>query len=183
MKNSLNNTFIKTLLATDFFLVSNKNNNFKHNNSVLKVGKEKIFSLDILSLCKEIKQLIRCLGFLSKNNNADFLIFTKNTQYLSQINSYFSKYPINVKLELFNELFIKYNYNPTIKRKLFLSFTELNSNIINKKLNLNGYNVINQIRLSNKLDLSGSYIIKNIIDSNKKLYFLLSLIETILSLK
>lgn len=178
----LNLLFCKNLMHSDFFLTNqNIKNNSQNIEKVVKLGKNKLFSLDILNLYKEIQQLIRFLNFLNKNTKNRLNIFFKETQSFSFLIKYFRKYPLRLKIILSNTEKLKRNNTKFISSLLFL--IPCNKNI-EKDLIYNKLFLMSLIDLDDKTRKGSSlYKIYNKVDTFKKFLFIVSLLEGTLNKK
>ena len=178
-------SFCEDLVYSDFFLViNNKNANSRMlENIVYRTKKDKLFTLDILTLYIELKKLIRLLEYLSlKAKKKDKLIISAKTSediflLIAYLKRYFPFY--NILISELNKVEDIQKFD-SLKIGLisFFSYSEK----LEKNLNLNNIFLISIIDLDGNMRKNASiYKIYNKLDSFKKSLFFIALLENVLS--
>jgi len=182
MKKNLNLTFYKSLINSDFSLLSLKIN--KHTNYItsdLQINSyNKLKTLDVFQLLKNCKQFIRILQFIKSHKSAEINIILSNKQYFYLLKNYFLEYP---QVEIIN---IHYLINKSKKLENAVSFDifigdsimetskdHIKKAVMNKKLLLQNINA--RVEFSQK----GLYKIYNDTLDFKKIVFLISLLSLV----
>jgi hypothetical protein len=182
----LNLSFCEDLVNADFFLVTNnKNSHYQKIEKVVQWNGNKLFSLDILNLYKELKQLIRLVAFLKlkKSKKGKLVISSKESEDIFLLIAYFKKYFADYNI-LVSELSrvgeIQKFDSSNIGLISFFSYTEnLEKNLIFNKIFL-----ISVIDLDNRIRKEVSiYKIYNKLDTFKKSLFFIALLENLLKFK
>jgi len=185
MKKKLNLNLCENIIAFDFFLVTQERQQ-KPFDARHRLNNKNYISINVLSLAKEIKQFIRLLNFFSKKIGLDknlLLFLLENKQQDSISSQYFSKYSANSSVDIsFLKRYTAESFKTDQKKLLISSLKSKNKNIENILC-------MDQVFLNFLVDLckhnkdTSVYHIYNSLDNNKKLYFLLSLIETLFAKK
>lgn len=177
MKKTLKLSLVKAIIKSDFFIVNKVNALPKNNKYKLHYKNKMLFSLNIQSLCLEIKSMSRMFRHYFKRlpNKSKFLInskedfhflienFIKNYYLLNYI--YYSNYTTkNLDQNTKSVLFLNDVSNLEKLKKKFIQQQILFVTIFD--LNQNNYRIN-----------SSFFFIKNTIDNNKKLLFILALLE------
>jgi hypothetical protein len=183
MKKKLNINLYKSLVVTDFFFYTLKsagsNVNFSLQKNLKLLDKKNIIFLDILELQKEIKQLIKLLLSFKKNVNKNLLIIiVENDQQKILINNFITSLKIPFKISVKNkDDFIDFQ-SIKINFKFVISFICLNEKKIKYFANIQKILLIDEIN-NDVIKMNSTYNITNKIDTNKKIFFLLILLEII----
>jgi len=189
MKKQLKLHFSENLILSDFFLIHSSKKALKLNSSV-SLKNQKYFLLDIFKLQKELKQFIRMIRFLCVDLRTacppQFLFLnTENSEYPNLIKHFFDTY---IKKDLgFNGDYQNVSKRDlteksiitTVAKKILISFTDLiNSQAVASSFFNNKLFLINIMNIrSGTLKSSSFYSINNLIDTNRKIFFILTLIE------
>jgi hypothetical protein len=178
MKKKISNILFRSVLETEFFLLSS---NLKKNNSStlgVLISKSKILVVELFELIKNLKQLIRTMQFLDQQQKKKLILYSSNKNitgflhlYLSEL--YFSQF-INVQSQ-----FLKVNSNSNSKstRVLLLLEKLLKENSANfLKKNIS---VVSKVNSKLEPKNAGIYKIHNDVSNYKKLAFIVTLLHQI----
>jgi hypothetical protein len=178
MRKKLNFNFCENIISSDFFFYKNyKKNSLLFN---LNLTKQKKYAfIDILSLHKEIKQLIRLISFLFKNNEKSLLvIIVENSFQQILIKKFFLKYKINfpINVRRLDEHYLM--RSNSLITTMILSLINIKEGIIKDYVYNKGISLINVIDtiILNKKNFN-VYTIFNKLDTNKKIFFLLVVLK------
>ena len=179
MKQKINIDFLKTIIETDFLLISvrlRKNLRYLKAKVSLKSYKETTFSLEIFELIKSIKQLLRILYFFKKQTKKTLHICTSNTQLVDFLKSYLEAQPSNLPISV-QETFSRIKGGPNQTRALLFFEDSLGKgDKILKKLFEENILIVNSINSKLEVNNYGTYKMYTDISDFKKLIFLLILI-------
>lgn len=183
MIKKINTNLLKSIIETDFALLTG---NLKAESRSLKLGVKlkpdcTLRVLDIFELVKNLKQFIRIIQFLKRQNHKNMYVCSSNKQILGILNKYLE--------ENDNKDFIKIQNNfAKIKKKLdsvqsLLVLQEpLNSHHnVFKKLFEKNILIVNKINSISEQNNYGTYKMYNEIIDFKKLVFLIVLIKQTIS--
>lgn len=181
---TLDLSFCEDLVHSDFFLVTNiRGARYRKLANLIKWNGEVVFSVDILNLYTELRQLIRFLTFLKmeKNKKMSKLVISSKIEddiflLVAYFKKYFAKYNILVSELSRIEEIQKFD---SVKIGL-ISFFSCSGNL-EKNLNFNKIFLISIIDLDDRIRKEASiYRIYNKLDSFKKSLFFIALLENIL---
>lgn len=182
MKNILNLAFYKSIINSDFSLLSlNSNKNINFIKTDVKINSyNRLKTLDIFQLIKSCKQFIRILQFVKLQNLAEVNIIVLNKQYFHLLKSYFTEFPTGNSLKihyLINKS--KKNIN-TVSLDIIIgdSKLEINKNRV-KSAFMNKTFLLQNINPNIELSQIGTYKIYNDTSDFKKIVFLISLIDLV----
>ena len=184
MKKKFNITLLKSIIETEFFLLSSnlkrKTNNF---NLATSLQKDAVFGLDTFELVKNLKQLVRTLQFL--NEKKKFFVFcSPNKNSLGLLDLYCSKLNLNKLITIQNDSTkIAFSYKST---QALLSLDEdspKNNTVGLVKLLEKNILIIHKINSRSELKNFGAYKIYNDLSNYKKLAFLITLFHQILKVQ
>ena len=180
MKKKVDLSLYKSLVNSDFFLVS-RPHFLKNLNSGIDFSGNGFLLLDIFYLIKEIKQFIRLLRFLSKIPKSQLIILLKNKHLMFLIDHYFNIYKQGF------DIITKKSYSVEINEpgvlKMIISDSKIMNQKIEKNLEYHKFFLVNIMDLKEFATNFSFYNIQNVLDTNKKLYFILSLLELVLNRK
>lgn len=184
MKKEININLLKSIIETDFALLTG---NLKQNSRSLKLGvklkKDNTLQvLDVFELVKSLKQFVRIIQFLKRQNHKNMYVCSSNKQIVGILNKYLE--------ENDNEDFIKIQNNfAKIKGKsdfiqsLLVLQEPLNSHHnVFKKLFEKNILIVNKINSISERNSYGTYKMYNEIIDFKKLIFLIVLIKQTISI-
>lgn len=167
----INFKLINSIIKTDFFILENKkieNFNLIHKNT------KYLTVLDIIQLNTQLKQFLRILQFVKKNN-VYFNIYLKNEQFSEIFKQSLQK---NFNFCRFNTDLRKINNKNFNNFEFYLSIDMPNNASLSKK---NG--IFSQINTKKQPGEQGVYKLFNSLDSFKKLLFIISIIKNTLKKK
>ena len=184
MLKNFNNTFLKSLIDSDFAVLPfSKNQN--HLNSKLKINSLYQFSiLNLLELNKTLKQFSRLLLFLKQQKKKDYFIYILvEDKYLNAlITTIFHEFSINLPISISETLPIIKASSDKVNVMLVLGNISYNSkNFLDNKLFFNKIFLINKFNTKMDTNFDGSYKIYNDIKDFKKIIFLVILMLKILN--
>ena len=175
MKKKINIVLYKTLLETEFSMVSNnlkkKTNNFN------------LATLDLLELIKNLKQLIRILQFSNEQEKKKIILCSSNKIVLNFLHLYSNELLLN-KYIMLNSDFTRITPNLKLTRPLLILEEPLKNNVgILAKLLEKNISIISKINSKKELKNFGSYKIYNDMLNYKKLAFIMTLFHQIFQKK
>jgi len=173
------NLFLKSLIESDFLLVDQKSKkDLRHIKSFNKNKDSSLLFLDPLETVKTVKQLIRLLQFLKKQNSSVLHLLVENKQYLELAETFFkptqtSSLPVLVKENLPSKSFS----SSTLQLLILLNFSLNNKETTFKRIFDKNIFLINKINAKFEKNNWGTYKIYNDLSDFKKLVFLLIIIQ------
>lgn len=185
MKKEINVNLLKSIIETDFALLSGgSKENSRSLDLIVKLKKDKTLRvLDMFELAKNIKQFVRIIQFLKRQNSKNMHVCSSNKQILGILNKYLEEHK--------EEDFIKVQSNFTkingkldsIQSLLVLEEPLISHNNVFKKLFEKNILIVNKINSILEPNNYGTYKIYNDILDFKKLIFLIVLIKQTISEK
>ena len=169
------NLFLKSLIESDFLLVDQKSKkDLRHIKSFNKNKDSSLLFLDPLETVKTVKQLIRLLQFLKKQNSSVLHLLVENKQYLELAETFFkptqtNSLPVLVKENLPSKSFS----SNTLQLLILLNFSLNNKETTFKRIFDKNIFLINKINAKFEKNNWGTYKIYNDLSDFKKLVFLL----------
>jgi len=173
------NLFLKSLIESDFLLVDQKSKkDLRHIKSFNKNKDSSLLFLDPLETVKTVKQLIRLLQFLKKQNSSVLHLVVENKQYLELAEIFFkptqtNSLPVLVKENLPSKSFS----SNTLQLLILLNFSLNNKETTFKRIFDKNIFLINKINAKFEKNNWGTYKIYNDLSDFKKLVFLLIIIQ------
>jgi len=173
------NLFLKSLIESDFLLVDQKSKkDLRHIKSFNKNKDSSLLFLDPLETVKTVKQLIRLLQFLKKQNSSVLHLLVENKQYLELAETFFkptqtNSLPVLVKENLPSKGFS----SNTLQLLILLNFSLNNKETTFKRIFDKNIFLINKINAKFEKNNWGTYKIYNNLSDFKKLVFLLIIIQ------
>lgn len=173
---------LKSFINSEFFFQNNKYvNNYVSKQYFLQ--KNLLTVLDPVVHLKEIKQLIRFLQLLKKNDFPSLQIVVKNPQFDFLVYDFIKKnFNGNVRIENFLNSDLKKDVSYSRFVLLLDCFLNKESDFFHK-LNNSGFSLIYKVNSQLEKSFFQNYKIHSNIDSVKKLIFLLIIIKQILKSK
>ena len=182
MKNIINLAFYKSIINSDFSLLSF---NSKKNINCIKADVQinaynRLKTLDILQLVKSCKQFIRILQFVHSHQVYEVNIVVLNKQYFYLLKNYLTEFPISSKVNIYYLINSSTKKNNLVSLDIFIgdSKLEVYKNRI-KSIDMNKTFLIQTINPKIELSHVGTYKIYNDTGDFKKILFLLSLLNLV----
>lgn len=179
----LNLNFLKTLIETDFALISSSKNfrasNLHDTDSILgsKNGKNKIVSLNLQELVKSLKQTLRLIQFINSKHKSQVSISTSNKQHLTLLSSELENFQKKGKVRIEEKLGKTKAIESVVQLLLVLEdFTGDKKKIIKRFLEDKIY-LVNKIDSQIEVKNQGVYKIRNSLNDFKKIVFLTVLLQ------
>lgn len=181
MKKRIDINLLKSILETDFALLSK---NINSNSRFLKIGvslkKEEMLSvLDIFELIKNLKQFVRVIQFLKRQDSKNMYICSSNKQILSILNKYLEESEIKNFLKIQSNFAKIENKHNSVQSLLILEEPLNAHKNVFKKLFEKNILIVNKINSIIEQNNYGTYKIYNEIIDFKKMIFLIILIKQI----
>ena len=182
MKKILNLAFYKSIINSDFSLLSLKSNRNTHYiKSDLQIDSyNRIKTLDIFLLLKSCKQFIRVLQFVKENKLAEVNIIVSNKQYFYLLKHYLIDYPVDRIINVYYLIKEVKKQANTVEFDIFIgdskfyTHTErVQASVINKTF------LIQIINDSIDCTQKGTYKIYNDTLDFKKIVFIVSLLKLV----
>lgn len=167
MKSSIQSKLFDNLITSDFLICKKKNS----------LKKDQFFNLDPIILLKSLKQFIRLIQFLKKDDNLN--INFKNRQLNLIIKKFFEKNNLKLNLKINDLLSNNSSLNNNNKLLILLDNIAYKEKILFNKLIKSNYLLIQQINNNNTYNTLNTYNIQNDLINIKKLLFILCLINEI----
>jgi hypothetical protein len=182
MKNILNLAFYKSIINSDFSLLSfNSKKNLNCIKADIQINSyNRLKTLDILQLVKSCKQFIRILQFVQSQKDYEINIIVLNKQYFYLLKNYLIEFPVLGKINF-------YYLNNTSKKKsnsvsldIFIGNSKLEVYKNQVKSAVTNKTFLFQI-INPKIELSqvGTYKIYNDTGDFKKIVFLINLLNLV----
>lgn len=183
MIKKLNTTFLKSLIDSDFAIISSSKNQ-NHLKSKTKINSLYNFNiLDILELNKTLKQFSRLLLFLKQQQKDSCIYILVEDKYLNVfLTTVFQGLALKLPIVVSETLpLIKPNDNKTNVMLVLGGLSYNYKNLIENKLFLNKVFLINKFNTKSENDFNGVYKIYNDINDFKKIIFLVILMSKVLN--
>ena len=184
MVKNLNTTFLKSLIDSDFAIISSSKNQ-NHLKSKIKINSLYNFNiLNILELNKTLKQFSRLLLFLKQQKKTEYCIYILvEDKYLNVLlTTIFQDLAIKLPIVSSEALPIIKSDSEKINVMLILGNLSYNyKDIVENKLFFNKIFLINKFNTKSENAFNGIYKIYNNINDFKKIIFLFVLISKILN--
>lgn len=183
MIKKLNTTFLKSLIDSDFAIISSSKNQ-NHLKSKTKINSLYNFNiLDILELNKTLKQFSRLLLFLKQQQKDSCIYILVEDKYLNVfLTTVFEGLALKLPIVVSETLpLIKPNDNKTNVMLVLGGLSYNYKNLIENKLFLNKVFLINKFNTKSENDFNGVYKIYNDINDFKKIIFLVILMSKVLN--
>ena len=173
------NLFLKSLIESDFLLVDQKSKkDLRYIKSFNKTKDSSLLFLDPLETIKTVKQLIRLLQFLKKQNSSVLHLLVENKQYLELAETFFKPVQINSLPVLVKENLPSKSFSSnTLQLLIMLNFSLNNRETTFKRIFDKNIFLINKINAKFEKNNWGTYKIYNDLNDFKKLVFLLITIQ------
>lgn len=173
------NLFLKSLIESDFLLVDQKSKkDLRYIKSFNKTKDSSLLFLDPLETIKTVKQLIRLLQFLKKQNSSVLHLLVENKQYLELAETFFKPVQINSLPVLVKENLPSKSFSRnTLQLLIMLNFSLNNRETTFKRIFDKNIFLINKINAKFEKNNWGTYKIYNDLNDFKKLVFLLITIQ------
>ena len=184
MKKEININLLKSIIETDFALLTG---NLKSNSRSLKLGvklkkDDMLRVLDIFELIKNIKQFIRIVQFLKRQNSKNMYVCSSNKQILGILSKYLEENDTKDFIRIQNN-FAKIKGKLDSVQSLLILEEPLNSHHnVFKKLFEKNILIVNKINSISEQNNYGTYKMYNEIFDFKKLVFLIVLIKQTISI-
>jgi hypothetical protein len=184
MVKNVNTTFLKSLIDSDFAIVSSSKNQ-NHLKSKIKINSLYNFNiLNILELNKTLKQFSRLLLFLKQQKRTEYCIYILvEDKYLNVLlTTIFQELSITLPIVISEALPIIKSDSEKINVMLILGNLSYNyKDIVENKLFFNKIFLINKFNTKSENAFNGIYKIYNDINDFKKIIFLVVLMSKILN--
>jgi len=178
MKKLVNSQLIKNLIDTDFLFLESKNKKSSHLLNSLK--SDTLFQnvLDPVELIPSLKQIIKLIVYIKKNNFKRLIVKVDNKQHYFLLKEYLMEHPTNFNIQIQNSFFKDNLCNEDKKIVLFLDRKHPKNSIerlFSKKILLN-------IKINSKIEQNNfnSYKLYNDLFDIKKIIFLITLLHKLL---
>jgi hypothetical protein len=185
MKNKLNTVLLKSIISSEFLILSGKSRQARQKSSRIVLNRFEIKSelgLDLFELTKSLKQFVRVLQFLKKNCKGELVICSSNIDTLELLNLYRGEFKSFEQVR--TELDCKRSFGSILKRRsLLLLEDSLSDGATLSKLFDEKIILINKLNSVLEVQNHCTYKIFNDVTNFKKLAFLACLIESVLSRK
>jgi hypothetical protein len=183
-KNNKKILLLKSIINSDFlFLDQNANKKLRHVTSVVGLNEFVATSLNPFETLKGVKQLVRSLQFLAKQDNNVLHICVENKQYLSLLNSILGAKKLNLSVFV-KDFLIREKMLPKSNQSLLLLTSAIkNDQKLLKKFFYKNIFLINKINAKIESNNLGTYKIYNDLNSFKKLIFLLVIVDLVFTAK
>jgi len=171
---------LKNLIDSDFLILQSKNQLFNSRYTHLKYNSYKTIApflvMDPIEIIKELKQTIRILQFLRKQNKKMLTFYSENQDQIDFVKSFFDKnnsfsHPISFRTKCFHYKTLKKTSQVHFILGNFFNFA-----LINKLFSSNSI-LINKINYNREIHNLGTYKIHNDLANFKKLTFLIILLK------
>ncbi len=177
MIKNFNGEFFRSIVQSEFL---HKNSLHKEKSFKQLVLKNPSFYVaNVFSLAKELKQLIRVLDFLSSKapKNHLYLLIQNKVQYYL-LNRYFVNSIINTTKITFVKGYLFRKSARLSSMNMLISFINFNAKYLNRITFSNNIFLLGLIYFSSRLlKINNFYRVTNKLDNNKKLFFIVSLLE------
>ena len=184
MVKNLNTTFLKSLIDSDFAIISSSKNQ-NHLKSKIKINSLYNFNiLNILELNKTLKQFSRLLLFLKQQKKTEYCIYILvEDKYLNVLlTTIFQDLAIKLPIVISEALPIIKSDSEKINVMLILGNLSYNyKNFVENKLFNNKIFLVNKFNTKSEKVFNGIYKIYNDINDFKKIIFLVILMSKVLN--
>lgn len=179
-----NTSLLNDIIASDFLINTLNNKNYsKYNNTFIKLESYNFFILDLLEVNKTLKQFIRLLQNLNKNENNTLYLLFENNYYTILINKLISlenKLKNNIKFYNSTHYLPHLSQNYSDLLMLFGQPYTISNNQIIKRFFNNKIFLINKINANFENFNFNNYKIVTNLDDIKKILFIYIIIKKIL---
>lgn len=181
MKKEINSILFRSIIETEFFLLSNtvkkKINNFDVG---ILSNKRGTFTLEMFELVKNLKQLIRILQFLNEQKTKKLIVCSSNKSVIAFLNLYQSELNLGKSIKVQKDLSKIDSTSKSIQALLLLEDPlkhNLNSltKLLEKKVS-----IISKINAKVEVKNFGTYKLYNDTANYKKLAFIFTLLHQVL---
>jgi hypothetical protein len=181
MINNFNDKFFRAIVESEFLF---KDSTYKQK-SFQQIGSNStlFYISDIFSLAKELKQIIRVLDFLSSKAPKShlYLLINNKPQYYLLNRYLMNSKKKTTKITILKSYFFNKNINSSYT-KMLISFMDFNPIIVNRTALAHNFLLLGLIYFSRRLLKNGFfYRVNSKLDNNKKLFFIMSLLEHVLN--
>jgi hypothetical protein len=176
MKKKISNTLFRSVLETEFFLLSSNSKKSSSSTFGVSTSKSKVLLMELFELIKTLKQLIRTMQFLNEQQQKKLMLHSSNKNTLGFLRLYLNELHLNQSVHLQSQFF-KVNFNSKFTQVLLLLEGFLKENPANfLKKNIS---VIGKINSKSEPKNFGIYKVHNDISNYKKLAFIVALLHQI----
>lgn len=179
MKNKISTTFLKSIIDSDFaIMTTNNQNNILE--SKIKISSNFNFNiLNILELNKTLKQFCKILKFLSKKRQKKYIVYiiVENIFYKELLTGIFQKLMLNLPIIISEDFPAERDYKFVYFVLMLgnISLETKTQNQIEQKIFFNNYYLMGKFNIQNERNYTSSYKIYNEISDLKKIFFLIIL--------
>lgn len=184
MNRKINTVLLKSIIDTEFLILSEKPQEVgsKFECKVSNRGKIKTkFSLNLFEILKNLKQIVRILQFLKNKNEGELIVCCPDSQISSFLNLYKKELKCSHSLKIELDCRRTFSKSRRLKSLLLLEEPLGNKSSVFKKLFAENILIISKINSSLEIDSNGTYKMYNDLSNLKKLAFLVTLIDHVLS--
>ena len=185
MKNKLNTLLFKSIISSEFLILSGTSRKARQKSTRMVSNRSEIKSelgLDLFELVKSVKQFVRVLQFLKKNCKGELIVCSSNIDTLEMLDLYRGEFTGSNRVRVRTELDCKRSFGPASRRRsLLLLEDSLSSQATLNKLFEEKILLINKLNSVLEVQNYSTYKIFNDVTNFKKLAFLACLIESVLS--
>lgn len=177
-----NNLFLKSIINSNFLLLDR--GGFPRVRSTQILSKNKFSSnliLDPVETFKTVKQFIRSVQFLQKQNSSLLHILVENKQHLELIETFLKDSNIKIPILVKENLPTSSTSSETVQLLLLLNFALKNKETLLKRLFDKNIFLVNKINSCLEKNNWGTYKIYNDLSDFKKIVFLLVIIHQVLN--
>lgn len=183
MKNKLNTVLFKSIISSEFLVLSGKSRHVSQKSSRILLNRFETkaeLGLDLFELTKSLKQFVRVLQFLKKDGKGELVVCSSNIDTLDLLNLYRRSFKGFKRVR--TELDCKRSFGPSSKRRSLLLLEDpLRDQATLSKLFDEKILLINKLNSVLEVQNCCTYKIFNDVTNFKKLAFLACLIESVLS--
>lgn len=183
MKNKLNTLLFKSIISSEFLILSGTSRKSRQKSTRMISNRSEIKSelgLDLFELVKSIKQFVRVLQFLKKNCKGELIVCSSNIDTLELLNLYRSEFTGFKRVKTALDCKRSFGHSSRLRSLLLLEDSLSNqatlSKLFDEKILL-----INKLNSVLEVQNDSTYKIFNDVTNFKKLAFLACLIESVLS--
>lgn len=183
MKKKINTNLLRSIVETDFALLSKSlKKNSRSLDLTVNLRKDKTLRvLDLFELSKNLKQFVRIIHFLRRQDSKNMYVCSSNKQILGILNKYLEENKDKEFIKVQSN-FAKINGKfDSVQSLLILEEPLISHNNVFKKLFEKNILVVNKINSILENNNYGTYKIYNEILDLKKLIFLIVLIKQTVS--
>lgn len=182
MKKKFKLSFIKAIIKSDFFISTRVRNLSRNSKFESRYRDKMVFMLNIWTLYLELKAMTRMIRFhyTSLSRRAKLILFLNNELYSELAKSFIKEYKLEKAFSTSGDVPLRRENIATrhIKTILYLS-NSYNLDKLTKMLFRQRILLVSLFNLRNQKATTNHsvYSVTNLLDHNKKLLFLLSLLE------